>query len=335
MPYRQDRFTLRVGVHAPLCELAPGRRSASASPFHHIAGFGNHAVALASGASVIAFPSFTTDAWRALADVGTTHLLVVPTVIEMLLDEDVLDLGTLHTLQYGAAPIHPETLARAMDALPGVRLVNLFGQTEGSPITCLSADDHVLAASGRTELLSTVGRAVDGVELRIEGRDAEGVGEVCARGRHLFLRDADGWLRTGDLGRLDDEGYLTLVGRRGDKIIRGGENVYPMEVEQTLERHPAFARLPSWGARPPLGGARDAFIVPEESTAPPDPEELGIRARAARRIQGADGLDVRGGAATQRQRQAAPTPARPLVTREPTARSPILRRRRGCPAGRW
>jgi acyl-CoA synthetase (AMP-forming)/AMP-acid ligase II len=275
VPYRQDRFALRVGVHAPLCELVPGRRFASASPFHHIAGFGNHAVALASGASVIAFPRFTTEAWRHLADVGTTHVLVVPTVIEMLLDDDALDLGTLHTLQYGAAPIHPETLARAMDALPGVRFVNLFGQTEGSPITCLSAEDHVLAARGRTALLSTVGRAVKGVEVRIEGRDAAGVGEICARGAHLFLPDADGWLRTGDVGRMDDEGYVTLVGRRGDKIIRGGENVYPLEVEQTLERHPAVREAAVVGVPDRRWGELvHAFIVPQDATSPPVPEEL-------------------------------------------------------------
>jgi acyl-CoA synthetase (AMP-forming)/AMP-acid ligase II len=282
VPYRQDRFALRVGVHAPLCELAPGRRFASASPFHHIAGFGNHAVALASGAAVIAFPRFTTEAWRALADVGTTHALVVPTVIEMLLDDDALVLHTLQTLQYGAAPIHPETLARTMDALPGVRLVNLFGQTEGSPITCLSAEDHVLAARGRTELLSTVGRAVDGVEVRIEGTDEEGVGEICARGAHLFLPDADGWLRTGDLGRLDDEGYVTLVGRRGDKIIRGGENVYPMEVEQALERHPGIREAAVVGVPDRRWGELvHAFVVPEDATEPPDPEELRQFARAS------------------------------------------------------
>jgi acyl-CoA synthetase (AMP-forming)/AMP-acid ligase II len=275
VPYRQDRFALRVGVHAPLCELTTGRRFASASPFHHIAGFGNHAVALASGASVIPFPRFTTDAWRGLAAVGATHVLVVPTVLEMLLEEDALDLPTLQTLQYGAAPIHPETLARTMAALPDVRLVNLFGQTEGSPITCLTANDHRLAAAGRAELLSTVGRAVDGVQLRIEGADDRGVGEICARGAHLFVTDADGWLRTGDLGRLDDEGYLTLVGRRGDKIIRGGENVYPLEVEQALERHPAVREAAVVGVPDRRWGELvHAFVVPDDSSSPPDEEEL-------------------------------------------------------------
>jgi acyl-CoA synthetase (AMP-forming)/AMP-acid ligase II len=160
--------------------------------------------------------------------------------------------------------------------------VNLFGQTEGSPITCLSAEDHLLAARGRTELLSTVGRAVKGVEVRIEDSDDEGVGEICARGAHLFLPDADGWLRTGDVGRMDDECYVTLVGRRGDKIIRGGENVYPLEVEQALERHPAVREAAVVGVPDRRWGELvHAFIVPEDATSPPDREELRRFAREA------------------------------------------------------
>ena len=72
-----------------------------------------------------------------------------------------------------------------------------------------------------------MGRAAPGVELRIDGGDADGVGEVLARARHLFSVDAEGWLHSGDLDRLDADGYLYLAGRRGDKIIRGGENIYP------------------------------------------------------------------------------------------------------------
>ena len=153
----------------------------------------------------------------------------------------------LRVLQYGAASIHPDTLARAMEAMPGVRFVNIFGQTEGSPITCLTMADHALAARGRPELLNSVGRAAPGVEVVIAGPDELGVGEVVARGEHLFKPDADGWLRTGDLGRLDDEGYLYLSGRRGDKIIRGGENVYPMEVETVLAKHPDVVEVCVYG----------------------------------------------------------------------------------------
>jgi acyl-CoA synthetase (AMP-forming)/AMP-acid ligase II len=278
--YRQDRFAARARVHAPLCRFEPGCRFASASPFHHIAGFGNHAVALAAGTAVVSFKRFTSDAWRALGAIGTTHALVVPTVLEMLLDEGALDIGTLRTLQYGAAPIHPDTLARTMRALPDVRLVNLYGQTEGSPITCLTAEDHVLAANGRSDLLASVGRAAPGVELRIEHADEHGVGEVCARGEHLFLVDDEGWLRSGDMGRLDDDGYLYLVGRRGDKIIRGGENVYPLEVENVLAEHAAVREAAVVGVPDRRWGEIVcAFVVPVDASAPPGPDALHAFAR--------------------------------------------------------
>jgi acyl-CoA synthetase (AMP-forming)/AMP-acid ligase II len=161
-------------------------------------------------------------------------------MLEMLLDAGALALPVLRTLQYGAAPIHPDTLRRTLGAVPDVDLVNLFGQTEGSPITCLSPDDHrMIAAEGRDDLLGSVGRAAPGVDIHIESPGPDGVGEVLARAAHFFAPDDDGWMHTGDLGRVDHEGYLFLSGRRGDKIIRGGENIYPVEVEQVLETHPA------------------------------------------------------------------------------------------------
>jgi acyl-CoA synthetase (AMP-forming)/AMP-acid ligase II len=110
VPYAQGRLAERTRVNVGLCSLAPGAVYATASPFHHIAGFGNHAVALAAGAALAPIPRFTTEAWRALADVGATHALTVPTMLEVLLDDGALALPTLRVLQYGAAPIHPATL---------------------------------------------------------------------------------------------------------------------------------------------------------------------------------------------------------------------------------
>jgi acyl-CoA synthetase (AMP-forming)/AMP-acid ligase II len=279
--YRQDRLAQRTRINVGLCALGPGAVYATASPFHHIAGFGNHAVALAAGATLAPLPRFTSEAWTALADVGVTHALTVPTMLEILLDAGVLALPTLRVLQYGASPIHPETLRRTLATVPGVALVNIFGQTEGSPITCLTAADHRrIATEGRDDLLRSVGRAAPGVELIVDRPDASEVGEVVARAAHLFAADEHGWLHTGDLGRLDAEGYLFLSGRRGDKIIRGGENVYPVEVEQVLEQHPGVREAAVVGTPDRRWGELvEAVVVPVDPSSAPDSEALRAFAR--------------------------------------------------------
>jgi acyl-CoA synthetase (AMP-forming)/AMP-acid ligase II len=280
VPYRHDRLARRAQVNAALQQLRPGSVFATASPFHHIAGLGNIMVALAAGATTVFVPRFTVGAWRSLESLGVTHALAVPTMIERLLREGALPLRTLRIMQYGASPIHPETLRLAMTELPGVDFLSIYGQTEGSPITWLSPGDHRLAAAGREELLRSVGRAAAGVTLRIEQADDTGVGEVIARADHLFAPDADGWLRTGDLGRLDDDGYLYLAGRRGDMIIRGGENVYPVEVENVLLEHPRVADAAVVGVPDKLfGEVVKAFVVATDPADLPDPAQLRLFAR--------------------------------------------------------
>jgi acyl-CoA synthetase (AMP-forming)/AMP-acid ligase II len=282
VPYRQDRMAERIRINTGLCGLGPGCVYATASPFHHIAGLGNHAVALAAGATLAPVPRFTVDGWTALADLHVTHALTVPTTLEILLDAGVLALPELRTLQYGGSPIHPVTLQRTLAAIPGAELVNIFGQTEGSPITCLTPDDHRrIAAGGRPGLLESVGRPAPGVDLCIDGADDAGVGEVVAGGDHLFVVDDEGWLRTGDLGRLDDDGYLYLVGRRGDRIIRGGENLHPLEVEQVLELHPGVREAAVVGVPDRRWGeVVRAVVVPADPARPPDPDELRAHTRA-------------------------------------------------------
>jgi acyl-CoA synthetase (AMP-forming)/AMP-acid ligase II len=282
VPYRHDRLARRCRLNATLQQLKPGSVFATASPFHHIAGLGNIMVALAAGATTVCVPRFTVDAWRELEPLGVTHALAVPTMVEMLLRQGALPLRTLRVMQYGASPIHPDTLRTAMGQLPGTGFLTLYGQTEGSPITWLSPEDHRLAAAGREELLASVGRAAPGVEVRLADSGGCGAGEVIARADHLFAAGPDGWLRTGDLGRLGDNGYLYLVGRRGDMIIRGGENVYPQEVENRLLEHPRIADT-AVVAVPDrlLGEAIKAFVVAADPADPRASEELRAFARAA------------------------------------------------------
>lgn len=282
VPYTQWRLARRSRINAALCGLEPGCVYASASGFHHIAGLGNYAVALAAGAALAPMARFTVDSWRALAALQVTHALTVPTMLEMLLEAGALRLPELRTLQYGAAPIHPDTLRATLEAAPKVRLVNIYGQTEGSPITCLTSEDHRrIRDEGRDDLLPSVGRPVDGVDLRIEGPDASGVGEVVARGDHLFMRDTDGWLRTGDFGRLDSEGYLFLSGRKGDKIIRGGENIYPAEVERVLEQHPGVREAAVIGVPDrKWGQIVRAVVVPVDLDSPAPIDDLRAHVRS-------------------------------------------------------
>ncbi|HMC40098.1 MAG TPA: fatty acid--CoA ligase family protein [Acidimicrobiales bacterium] len=282
VPYTQWRLARRSRLNAELCALEPGAVYASASGFHHIAGLGNYVVALAAGAALAPMARFSVESWRALADLHVTHALTVPTMLEMLLEADALVLPDLRNLQYGAAPVHPDTLRRTLQTVPHVRVVNIYGQTEGSPITCLTAEDHrQIAELHRDDLLLSVGRAVPGVELRIDEPDASGVGEIVARADHLFVRDSAGWLRTGDFGRLDDEGYLYLSGRRGDKIIRGGENIYPLEVERILEQHPGVREAAVVGVPDrKWGEILRAVVVPSDPDKAPALDDLKVFVRS-------------------------------------------------------
>jgi acyl-CoA synthetase (AMP-forming)/AMP-acid ligase II len=275
VPMREGRLAPRVRHNAAALHMGPNAVYVTAAGFHHIAGLGMMLVVLGAGGSVAPLRAFSGDAWQDRAAIGPTHALLVPTQIEMLLEAGGLAVPTLEVLQYGASPIHPDTLRAALDTLPGVRFVQIYGQTEGSPITMLDLDDHVRALTGEPELLASCGRAVPGLELELLDPDAEGVGEVCARAEHLFLTGPDGWMRTGDLARLDERGYLFLVGRRGDRIIRGGENVYPLEVERVLETHPGIAEAAVVGIADRRYGERiAAFVAPREDGTSPDESEL-------------------------------------------------------------
>lgn len=183
------------------------------------------------------------------------------------------DFSNLHTINYGASPISEDLLRQCMDIF-GCDFIQGYGQTEATlALTFLTAEDHHEALASRPELLRSCGRAVFGTELRIVDGDGKPVangeiGEIVARGPQLmkgyWKRDeataatiVDGWLHTGDAGRMDDEGYIYIQDRVKDMIISGGENIYPAELENVLMSHPqiqdaAVVGVPSekWGEVP-------------------------------------------------------------------------------------
>jgi long-chain acyl-CoA synthetase len=185
---------------------------------------------------------------------------------------------------YGAAPRTESVLRRALDRF-GCAFVQSFGQTEScGGFAVLAAADHDPAHPDR---LRSVGRPFDGMEMRLVDPDSlaevavGGSGEIQVRGSQVMtgyfgLPEAtaqtvlpDGWLRTGDVGYLDADGYLFLRDRLKDMIVSGGENIYPVEVENALSAHPDVAEVavigvphPRWGETP------KAFVVARAGTAP-------------------------------------------------------------------
>jgi fatty-acyl-CoA synthase len=209
---------------------------------------------------------------------GATHVNLVPTMLGMLLADErraAGDIGRLRCVIYGASPMPTSTLRTAM-SLWGPILTQYYGQTEAPlAITVLDAVDHV----GGDAPLGSCGQPAVDAEVRVlddDGNDvARGeVGEIAVRAPFTHIgylnaphldagaRTADGFLRTRDVGRFDEQGYLYLVDRTSDMIITGGYNVYPREVEDALLAHPAIVEAVVVGAPDDTWGeAVTAFVV--------------------------------------------------------------------------
>ncbi len=197
---------------------------------------------------------------EAIARYRVTMTMLAPTMIILTLQEPGLerhDLSSLKRLYYGSSPMAVEWIRRALERFAGVELIQSYGLTETSPIlTMMGMDEHRRAlASSELALLKSAGLPVPGVDLRIvDDADRElaagEVGEVVVRGPNVmrgYLNRPEetaqalrgGWFHTGDVGRLDADGYLYLLDRKKDMVITGGENVYSSEVEAALYQHPA------------------------------------------------------------------------------------------------
>lgn len=259
------------------------------SPLPHSAGFLLQA-ALSKGATTYLDEGF--DVERVLdriADDGASYLFLVPTMIYRLLDAAAarpdLDTSSLRTILYGAAPITVERLQQGLRMF-GPVFVQLYAQSEAPNfLTRLRRDDH--RVEGDTTRLSSCGQSVVMAQVVVRHEDGTPcrpgeVGEVTAWSPYTMIgylnREAetaealrDGWLYTGDLGYLDDDGYLFLVDRKKDMIITGGLNVYSTEVEQALATIDGIAEISVTGVpHPDWGEAVVAFVVPSRPDLTPD-----------------------------------------------------------------
>lgn len=272
---RHAPLVARVDVYQEVMGIGRGDRYCSASAFYHTAGSAMIFTVLPMGVAIIPMDWFSVEGWRLSGRLGATCSLLVPTMIDILLETGALADASPKVLQYGASPIHPDTLRAAMEALPKTRFLQIFGQTELSPISYLDHADHLRAADGRPDLLTSAGKPIRGAEITIEQPDEAGIGEIAIRAPHAFVVDADGWRRTGDLGLLDDEGYLHLHGRVNDRIIRGGENIYPVEVEAAIASHPSVREAAVVGVPDRRWGETvRAVVVPVDPADPPDLDQL-------------------------------------------------------------
>jgi acyl-CoA synthetase (AMP-forming)/AMP-acid ligase II len=210
-------------------DLAPGNVFLNCCPLFHGTLVWNLAY-LAAGSTVTMLREFTPQAFLRLVErARVTHVFMVPSMLRFTLAARALrttDLSSLSQLVYGGAPMPRALLDQALAVFPcGFR--NCYGITEaGGPVTCLTPDDHRASASDRR---SSVGRAHAGYEMRGYWRNPAA--------SNVVLRA--GWVYTGDIGYLDDDGYLFMGDRRADLIISAGENVYPAEIEAILQLHPA------------------------------------------------------------------------------------------------
>jgi len=236
-------------------------------PLFHIGGLTGILPYVIGGGCAVIVPSGNFDRAQAVTDMerhGVTGCVFVGMQWDEICDEVTARAAhlSLRRAAWGAANTPFELLKKMGRTLTGVPVYSFFGQTEMSPVTC------ILHAEDSERKRGSVGRPIMNVEARLVddgGRDVA-VGEV---GEIVYF--ADGWFHSGDLCRMDEEGYLYVVDRKTDMIISGGENIYCPEVEAVLRAHPGVADAalialadPKWGETP------RAIIVPADPDDPPD-----------------------------------------------------------------
>ena len=291
--------TLASCLGAQAFELADGDVMGCTTPLFHVAGlFMWLQIGIRRGLTVVLLEKWAPDLFAdAIERDGVTAAFLVPSQVAALLNDPAAaerivkgrirrDGGGLRHLNISGAPMPSGLLERALGAWPGLEIVEHYGQSESCPLA------YRPAAFARSKPMSA-GRPC--VEMAVLDRDGRPLppgeaGEVASRGGHTLLgyigddsggdigagaglaelQAGGGWLKTGDIGRIDDDGFLHLVDRSKDVIVSGGENIFPAEVERALYRHPAVRECAVFGVPDERWGEVPAAHVVANGAAPDD-----------------------------------------------------------------
>jgi fatty-acyl-CoA synthase len=269
----------------------PGEVTTNPMPLFHVAGCGLMTLGIAQSLGThVLIPRFDPAlALELIESLGSAVIGGVPTMLLALLEHPDLarrDLGSLRYGLGGGAPFAPELVRRAETTL-NIPFLITFAQTESSCSMTMTR-----AEATPEERAETVGRPLPQTELMIVDPSTGGpvtpgaIGEICTRG-YLVMNgylndpeataaaiDADGWLHTGDLGSIDERGNCRIAGRLKEMIIRGGENIYPREIETLLARHPRVAEVAVVGVADRFWGEEVAAVVRPKTGEPPTEAQL-------------------------------------------------------------
>ncbi|HEY6272881.1 MAG TPA: AMP-binding protein [Terriglobales bacterium] len=254
-------------------------------PLFHVTGCNSQfLVACEAGGTTVIMPVFNVQSFLKLIEAERVNTLTsVPAVYWLAINQPnfgEIDTKDIIRVSYGGAPIAPELVGRIIEAFPNARVGNGFGLTECSSVATFLPHEY---ARSRPE---TVGFAAPVVDLKLDGiAPGSDVGELLMRGPNVVKgywnkpeataeTFAGGWLRTGDMARLDDQGFVQIVDRKKDMVNRGGENVYCVEVENALAAHPAVFEVAVVGVPDKMMGEKVGAAVVLKPGASADTAEL-------------------------------------------------------------